>query len=253
MSDAAPLGILSAIPEELRHLEDREDGSESIGGLEFHKGRIEGRIAVFVETGIGKVNAALTATILAERFRCKALVFGGVAGGVDPALGIGDVVVATKLVQHDYGALIDGRIEVYQPGVPPLPHLDRSPGYHMDEPLQNALRTRLAGLQLPSVSASVTGEAPRQASLHFGTIVSGDTFVNCHMTRGRLEREFGALAVEMEGAAVAQVAERFGRPWIVVRCLSDLAGVDSHVNFPAFVPVAAKAAALVVRQAVHVV
>jgi adenosylhomocysteine nucleosidase len=253
MNDAAPLGILSAIPEELRHLEDRTEGSETLGGLSFHKGRIEGRAAVFVETGIGKVNAALTATILAQHFGCRALIFGGVAGGIDPALGIGDVVVATKLVQHDYGALVEGRIEVYQPGVPPLPHLDRSPGYHMGAPLQSALRARLAGLQLPSVSASVTGEAPRQASLHFGTIVSGDTFVNCHMTRGRLEREFGALAVEMEGAAVAQVAERFGRPWIVVRCLSDLAGVDSHVNFPAFLPVAAKAAALVVRHAVQVV
>jgi adenosylhomocysteine nucleosidase len=251
MNPAAPLGILSAIPEELRHLEDREDGSETIAGLEFHKGRIEGRPAVFVETGIGKVNASLTATILAERFRCRALVFGGVAGGIDPALGIGDVVVATKLVQHDYGALIDGRIEVYQPGVPPLPGLDRSPGYYITKALEEKLRARLKGIELPAISAAVTGEEARRGTLHFGTVVSGDTFVNCHTTRGRLEREFGALAVEMEGAAVAQVAERFGIPWIVVRCLSDLAGMDSHLNFPAFLPLAAQAAAKVVRQAVH--
>jgi adenosylhomocysteine nucleosidase len=251
MTDSRPLGILSAIPEELRHLEDREDGSETIAGLSFHKGRIEGRAAVFVETGIGKVNAALTATILAQQFGCRALIFGGVAGGIDPVLGIGDVVVATKLVQHDYGALTDGRIDAFQPGVPPLPGYDRTPGYHMAEPLQTALRRRLEGMELPAVTAAVTGERARQARLHFGTVVSGDTFVNCGMTRERLEREFGALAVEMEGAAVAQVAERFGRPWIVVRCLSDLAGVDSHLNFPAFLPLAAKAAALVVRQAVQ--
>jgi len=252
MHSSAPLGILSAIPEELRHLEDRADGSETIAGLSFHKGRIEGRNAVFVETGIGKVNAALTATILAQRFGCQALIFGGVAGGIDPELGIGDVVVATKLVQHDYGALVDGRIDAYQPGVPPLPGFDRTPGYHMAAGLQEALRRRLEGMELPAVSAAVTGESARQARLHFGTIVSGDTFVNCGMTRQRLEREFAALAVEMEGAAVAQVAERFDLPWIVVRCLSDLAGVDSHVNFPAFLPVAAQAAAKVVRQAVHV-
>jgi adenosylhomocysteine nucleosidase len=252
MNASAPLGILSAIPEELRHLEDREDGSETIAGLLFHKGRIEGRGAVFVETGIGKVNAALTATILAQRFGCRALIFGGVAGGIDRALGIGDVVVATKLVQHDYGALIDGRIEAYQPGVPPLPGVDRSPGYYMDKVLERKLREALAGIELPPLAASVTGEQGRAASLHFGTIVSGDTFVNCHTTRERLEGEFAALAVEMEGAAVAQVAERFGVPWIVVRCLSDLAGSDSHLNFPAFLPIAAKAAAVVVRRAVEV-
>lgn len=251
MTVIAPLGILSAIPEELRHLEDREDGSETIAGLVFHKGRIEGRNAVFVETGIGKVNAALTATILAQRYGCRALVFGGVAGGIDPALGIGDVVVATKLLQHDYGALVEGRIETYQPGVPPLPGLDRSPGYYMDSALEAKLRPALAAIDLPRIGASVTGEQGRQAGLHFGTIVSGDTFVNCGMTRERLAREFGALAVEMEGAAVAQVAERFGVPWVVVRCLSDLAGVDSHLNFSAFLPLAAQAAATVVRQAVR--
>ena len=186
MTVIAPLGILSAIPEELRHLEDREDGSETIAGLVFHKGRIEGQSAVFVETGIGKVNAALTAPILAQHFRCQALIFGGVAGGIDPELGIGDVVVATKLVQHDYGALVEGRIEAYQPGVPPLPGFDRTPGYHMAPGLRDALRRRLEGIELPAVSAAVTGESARQARLHFGTIVSGDTFVNCGMTRERL-------------------------------------------------------------------
>ncbi len=251
MNPSAPLGILSAIPEELRHLEDRTEGSETIGGLEFHRGRIEGRQAVFVETGIGKVNAALTATVLAQHFGCRALVFGGVAGGIDAGMGIGDVVVATKLVQHDYGALNEGRIEAYQPGVPPLPGIDRSPGYFMAEALEQKLRARLAGIELPAVGAGVTGEADRRARLHFGTIVSGDTFVNCGMTRARLESEFGALAVEMEGAAMAQVCERFDLPWVVVRCLSDLAGVDSHLNFPAFLPLAARAAALVVRRAVH--
>lgn len=250
MNASAPLGILSAIPEELRHLEDREEGSEVIAGLQFHKGRIESRAAVFVETGIGKVNAALTSTILAQHFGCRALIFGGVAGGIDDALGIGDVVVATKLIQHDYGALVEGRIEVYQPGVPPLPGVDRSPGYFMDQAFERRLRAALSGVALPPLPATVTGEAAREASLHFGTIVSGDTFVNCGMTRQRLEREFAALAVEMEGAAVAHVAQRFGLPWVVVRCLSDLAGSDSHLNFPAFLPVAAKAAALVVRRVV---
>lgn len=251
MSHHGPLGILSAIPEELKHLEDRQEGSETIAGLAFHRGRIEGRSAIFVETGIGKVNAALTATLLAERFDCRALVFCGVAGGVDPALGIGDVIVGTRLVQHDYGALVDGQIAVYQPGVPPLPGFDETHGYDMDEELVQRLRARLAGIELPHVGADTTGDGARRPGLHFGPIVTGDTFVNCAATRQRLYHQFGALAVEMEGAAVAQVGARYGLPWLVVRCLSDLAGADSHLNFPAFLPIAARAAALVVRQAVH--
>jgi adenosylhomocysteine nucleosidase len=246
----APIGILSAIPEELEHLEDREDGSETIGGLAFHRGRIEGLAAVFVETGIGKVNSATTATLLADRFQCRALVFCGVAGGLDPALGVGDVVVATRLVQHDYGALKDGRLTVYQPGVPPLPGIDASHGYDMPALLQQKLRTALADVQLPALDAAVTGGQARRATLQFGTVVSGDSFINDDRERRRLHGSFDALAVEMEGAAVAQVAQRFGLPWVVVRCLSDLAGADSHLNFPAFLPLAARAAALVVRQAV---
>jgi len=251
MSPTPPIGILSAIPEELKHLEDREQGSEALAGLVFHRGRIEGRDAVFVETGIGKVNAALTATILAERYACRALVFCGVAGGLDPALGIGDVVVATRLVQHDYGALKAGRLTVYQPGMPPMPGMDASHGFDMPLALQEKLRARLSGIVLPAIEPAVSGAAQRQPLLHFGTVLTGDSFVNDDAERERLHRSFNALAVEMEGAAVAQVAQRFRLPWLVVRCLSDLAGADSHLNFPAFLPLAAEAATLVVRQAVH--
>jgi adenosylhomocysteine nucleosidase len=120
----------------------------------------------------------------------------------------------------------------------------------MPASLQDRLRTRLSGLALPSVDSKVSGVATHQARLHFGTVVSGDTFVNDEVERIRLHRSFDAMAVEMEGAAVAQVAQRFGLPWLVVRCLSDLAGADSHLNFPAFLPHAARAAALVVRAAV---
>ena len=111
----------------------------------------------------------------------------------------------------------------------------------MDQAFERKLRAALSGVALPPLPATVTGEAAREASLHFGTIVSGDTFVNCGMTRQRLEREFAALAVEMEGAAVAHVAQRFGLPWVVVRCLSDLAAAI-RIELPHSCP-AAKAAA----------
>ena len=246
-----PLGIITAIPQELEHLEDREDGSERIGGLDFHRGRIEGHAAVFVEGGMGKVNAGVVATLLADRYRCRALVFCGVAGGLDPALGIGDVVIATRLVQHDYGAVIAGALVTYHAGQPPLPGMSRAHGWDMAPALREKLARALDGLRLPSIAAGITGGAARQPHVRFGTIATGDAFINCDATRIRLHQEFAAHAVEMEGAAVAQVGQRFGLPWLVVRCLSDLAGADSHVNFQEFLPVAARSAALVLRRLVH--
>jgi adenosylhomocysteine nucleosidase len=89
----------------------------------------------------------------------------------------------------------------------------------------------------------------RTPSVHFGPVVTGDCFINSERTRRRLHETYGALAAEMEGAAVAQVAERFGGlPFINVRCLSDLAGSDSHVDFAAFLPAATRYASLVAHR-----
>lgn len=250
--DSAPLGIITAIPQELEHLEDREEGSERVAGLDFHRGRIEGLPAIFVEGGMGKVNAGVVASLLADRYRCRALVFCGVAGGLDPGLGIGDVVIASRLVQHDYGAVIDGALVTYHAGEPPLPGMSRAHGWDMAPALRARLEKALIGLTLPPLDAGITGDRRRQPAISFGTIATGDAFINCDDTRERLHREFSANAVEMEGAAIAQVAQRFGLPWLVVRCLSDLAGADSHLNFKEFLPVAARSAALVLRRLVPV-
>jgi len=247
----APLGIIAAIPEEMAHL--RGDGTDAveIAGQRFERTRVEGRDAVLVETGIGKVNAAVTATLLAREFGCRALVFSGVAGGLDPDLGVGDVVVADRVVQHDYGAVVDGALRPYQPGNIPLPGFDATHGYDVPATLRQTLHRALDGVSLPQVPAQATGDAPRMPRLVFGTVLTGDAFVNCETTRRRLHGGFAAQAVEMEGGAVAQVAERFGIPWVVVRCLSDLAGATSHMDFGAFLPVAAANAATVVRRIVQ--
>jgi adenosylhomocysteine nucleosidase len=251
-----PLGLICAIPDEIAHFgaSFQETGSRTLAGLAFREGMLEGRPAVLVESGIGKVNAAIVATLLCQIFDCNALLFSGVAGGLDPALGIGDVVVATRLVQHDYGALIAGRIRPYQPGVPPLPGLDETHGYRLDADLEVRVRRVLDGVVLPAFDARATGAEPRVPQLHFGTILTGDTFLNCEETRDRLHRDFGgALAIEMEGASVAQVAERYGVPSVVVRSLSDLAGAESHVDFPSFASAAAEGAAVLIRRLVAVV
>ncbi|EWY42039.1 MTA/SAH nucleosidase [Skermanella stibiiresistens SB22] len=251
-----PLGLICAIPDEIAHFGSSftETATRTLAGLTFREGTLEGRPTVMVESGIGKVNAAVVSTLLAEIFDCHALLFSGVAGGLDPALGIGDVVIATRLVQHDYGALVEGRIRTYQPGIPPLPGFDDTHGYALAPELEAKVRATLNGIALPAFDAKATGAAPRVPALHFGTILTGDTFLNCEETRERLHRDFGqALAIEMEGAAVAQVAERYGIPCLVVRSLSDLAGADSHMDFASFCGAAAEGAAVLIRRLVAVV
>jgi adenosylhomocysteine nucleosidase len=251
-----PLGLICAIPDEIAHFgaSFTETSTRTLAGLIFREGTLEGRPTVMVESGIGKVNAAMVATLLAEIFGCHALLFSGVAGGLDPALGIGDVVIATRLVQHDYGALVEGRIKTYQPGIPPLPGFDETHGYALSAGLETKVRAALEGITLPPFDAKATGTEPRVPVIHFGTVLTGDTFLNCEATRERLHRDFGsALAIEMEGAAVAQVAERYGIPCLVVRSLSDLAGAESHMDFASFCGAAAEGAAVLIRRLVGVV
>ena len=249
MAEQRPLGILSAMPEELANLVDDEHVGERVAGLTFLRGHIGAHDAILVETGMGKVNAALAATLMLDRYACRALMFCGVAGGIDPALGIGDVVIGARNVQHDYGSIVGGDLTTYQPGNPPFPQFDTGHGYDMPPAVLARLKTATSDIVLPQLGSDVTGGAPRAPRLVFGTIVTGDTFVNCATTRVRLATRFTAQAVEMEGGAVAQVGERFGGvPFVNVRCLSDLAGAESHLDFKSFVKGAAHIASIVVRR-----
>jgi adenosylhomocysteine nucleosidase len=244
------LGVISALPEEFVHLSDQSGPTQAFGGLSFWRGAIAGREAVFVESGAGKVNAGVAASLLLDRFDCRALMLCGVGGGLDPALGVGDVVVGTGHVQHDYGTHREGYFMTIQPGSrPSRGGTDWKPGYPEAEPLLARLRAAVAGLTLEPLPAEV-GAGPRTPAIHFGTILTGDSFINAEDHRRRLHGEFAAKAVEMEGGAVAQVARRWGGdiPVVNVRCLSDLAGRSSHLDFRAFLPIAAKYASQVAHR-----
>jgi adenosylhomocysteine nucleosidase len=244
------IGLISAIAEETRILRAKlEAGAAEIhAGVRFQPGRLDGAATVLVETGIGKVNAALVATVLVERFGVGAFLFTGVAGGLDPKLGVGDVVIAERLIQHDYGAIVRGRLDPYRPGALPFGPAHAPLAFTPTEALLEEARAALADLRLPEVPAAATGNASRLPQLRFGTVLTGDQFLACEETRARLFAEHGALAIEMEGAAVAQVAEAYGRPWLVVRALSDLAGRESARDFAAFAEAAAAGAATVVTR-----
>ena len=254
---ASPVGAIFAIPEEIdeifRHEKLEEPAPVIIGDLKFLPVDLAGRPVVMVLSGCGKVNAAMTATILLQVFGCRSLIFSGVAGGCDPALSRGDVVVADYTVQHDYGALVQERLTVYRPGVVPVGLANqRQPGWDLPPGRKALLSAALDSLSVPELPAEITGTVARRPQIVFGPIVTGDSFVNCEKSRIRLWREFGARAVDMESAAVVQVAERFFAPWVIIRCLSDLAGAESHMDFAKFAQAAASVSACIMMRVIPV-
>ena len=181
----------------------------------------------------------------------RQVVFSGVAGGLDPALHIGDVVVADRIVQHDVGRIENDALLRYQAGHVSFINPTDALGYSMDADLLTRVRDNLADIELPPLSNSAGGR-DRPPRVVFGTILTGDQYVHCEITRQRLHRELDGRAVEMEGGAVAQVCESVGIPWIVIRALSDLAGRDSALDFSAFVAEVAAISAHLVRRIVGV-
>ena len=242
------IGLICAIPQELGHLRDALDHAETVGvaHARFDLGRLDGHEVVLVGAGIGKVNTALVATLLADRFTCRLIVFSGVAGGLDPALRIGDVVIADRTLQHDAGVIEGERLSTYQAGhVPFFNPTDRF-GHPVDAALLARLQARLEGFTLPGLSRAAGGEGslPR---IVFGTILSGDQYIHCEATRERLFRDLGGAAVEMEGGALGQVAEAFGIPYLDIRALSDLAGRNSRFDFATYLSEVAGGSAMILR------
>ncbi len=221
------------------------DRVERHAGRDFHVGMLHGWPVVLVLSRIGKVAAASTVTMLIERFGVDRMIFTGVAGGLGQGVRVGDVVIADALLQHDMDASpLFPRYEV------PLSGQSR---FAADPALTAALvRASEAVLtRSPQPFGVVALElgviAPR---LHLGLIVSGDRFVSTAAESNRLRLELpDALAVEMEGAALAQVCHDCAVPFAVMRTISDRADDSAHVDFGRFIDaVAAHASAEIVGQ-----
>lgn len=243
------IGIVCAIEPELLHLKNEltDRTATVVGHAQFDAGELDGHRVVLVGAGMGKVNTAVVATVLADRFDCRAVVFSGVAGGLDPNLNIGDIVIADRAVQHDAGVIADSGLQAYQPGHVPFINPTERYGYPIDPALLDRVQKRLADFTLPALPATAGGRG-RPPRIGYGTVLTGDQFVHSDVTRDRLFREFGGHAVEMEGGALAQVCEAFGIPWLVIRALSDLAGQESQFDFTAFVEHVAAGSANIVRR-----
>lgn len=214
------IALVGAMREEVAALRPclAEARVERRAGREFLLGRLDGHEVILVRCGIGKVAAATTTAVLLDAYDARALLFTGVAGGLLPAVRVGDAVVGTALLQHD---------------------MDASPLFpRWEVPLTGLARFAAD----PAWSARVAracrrlAEAGAVGALHEGLVVSGDRFVATAAESAALRALLPeALAVEMEGAAVAQVCHDFGRPFAVVRTISDRADDAAHGDFQRFV------------------
>lgn len=242
-------GLICAIPQERVDLKAVLDHQETvdIGGLDFDRGRLDGHDVVLAEAGIGKVNTAVVATLLASKFGVNLLAFSGVAGGLDPDLAIGDLVIAKRAIQHDCGVIEDDGLTPYQAGHVPFFNPTEQLGYEAEASMIARIESVLAGLVFTPLATEAGGSGKR-AKIAYGTILAGDQYIHSETTRERLHQTFDAKAVAMEGGAMAQVAERFGLPWLEIRALSDLAGADSRFDFSRFVDAVAERSAIVFRR-----
>ncbi|CAN7535701.1 5'-methylthioadenosine/adenosylhomocysteine nucleosidase [Polaromonas sp. LjRoot131] len=229
-SSPAPVAILSALLQEQQGLMEllHQPRKVTHAGRDFWLGDLHGRPVVLALSKIGKVAAATTATALIERFGVRRMVFTGVAGGLGSGVNVGDVVVASDFVQHDLDASpLFPRYEV------PLYGRSRFEG----DAALTALLFNAASAALGDGGASAAFPGAR---VHRGLIASGDRFVSgAGESRSLHAALTGAghavLAVEMEGAAVAQVCHDYGVSFAAVRTISDRADDSAHVDFPRFV------------------
>ncbi len=224
-----PALVLSALGGEIASLRELlvDAVAVDVRGERFERGSIDGRPVILGIVGVGKVNAAMAATLAIDHFDPDLVIFTGVAGAVDSALEIGDVVVAEWVVQHDAGVVDGGGFHVYQAGHVPFFNPTDRLGHRPSPDLLAHVRSVVASTDL----APVLGRIPR---LLIGAVATGDRFIQSDEERRRLHDSLGVHVVEMEGAAVAQIAEHLGVDHIVVRAVSDLAGADSPLDFDRF-------------------
>ncbi|MBY5045477.1 5'-methylthioadenosine/adenosylhomocysteine nucleosidase [Streptococcus agalactiae] len=219
------IGIIAAMEEELKLLvENLEDKSqETVLSNVYYSGRYGEHELVLVQSGVGKVMSAMSVAILAESFKVDAIINTGSAGAVATGLNVGDVVVADTLVYHDVDLTAFG-YDYGQMSMQPL-------YFHSDKTFVSTFEAVLSKEEMTS---------------KVGLIATGDSFIAGQEKIDVIKGHFPqVLAVEMEGAAIAQAAQATGNPFVVVRAMSDTAAHDANITFDEFILEAGKRSAQV--------
>ncbi|CQR25304.1 5'-methylthioadenosine/S-adenosylhomocysteine nucleosidase [Streptococcus varani] len=216
-------GIIAAMEQELKTLVAalQDENQVIILDKTYYTGHIGHHEVVLVQSGIGKVMSAMSVAILAEKFQVDIIINTGSAGGVADGLEVGDVVIADKLVYHDVDVTAFGYAYGQMAG--------QDLYYHADKEWILQLEKVLIQQELPS---------------HVGLIATGDSFIAGPEKVARIKSHFPeVMAVEMEGAAIAQAAQAAGKPFLVIRAMSDTAQGDAHITFDQFIVEAGKRSA----------
>lgn len=207
------IAIMGAMPEEIAPILSRvgEYQKEEYAGNIYYTAQYKGCTLVIAHSKIGKVFSALTAATMIEHFGCEMLLFSGVAGGINPALKIGDLIVATKLAQHDLDITAFGHPMGYVPGGAVFVETDK---------------------ELIALSKEVAAELGKK--VQEGVIATGDQFVHDSAIKENILKNFSADALEMEGASVGVVCDALDIPFFVLRAISDTADMDASFSFDEF-------------------
>ena len=218
----AKIAIMGAMEEEITPLLAYFTNIKEINFANntYYEVKYNGLDIVVAYSKIGKVFSTLTATIMIEKFGCDTLLFSGVAGGINPQLEIGDLIVASKLAQHDLDITSFGHPYGFVPGGDVFVFTD----------------TRLKNIALDVAKEN-------DIKIIEGTIVTGDQFIANKERKKFIETTFNADAIEMEGASVAVVCDALNVPCLIIRAISDIANMDAGFNFDEFLETSAKKSA----------
>lgn len=216
------IAILGAMREEIEPLLPKIEGlqkTEYASNI-FYTGSLKGKEIVMAYSKIGKVNAAITATLLIEKFKAEKLLFSGVAGAINENLKIGDLIYATKLIQHDVDITAFGH---------PWGFIPESGDFVESDAGLNAVAAKVA----EKLGVGIIG----------GTIATGDQFIASETKKEWIKNTYAADALEMEGASVGYVCKCLGVPFFVLRAISDAADMDAGFSFDEFLASSAKVSA----------
>lgn len=222
------LGIIGAMTVEVELLKEQLQQLKVTqkAGMEFYDGVLESVSCVVVQCGVGKVNAAICAQVLCDCFDVTHIVNTGVAGSLCARLDIGDFVISRNAVHHDFNCNVLG----YPVGQIPGLSVREFPA---DEALIDA--------------AYAAAEQVHPGHSQIGTVASGDQFICQKEQKGRIIADTGALCTEMEGASIAHTAWRNGRPFVILRAISDKADDSAEMDYPTFEAIAARRCAAVTQ------
>ena len=231
----SPIALLAAMEQEIRLVRARleEPTVHTVGTRGYVSGTLSGIPVVTAISGFGKVAAAATVASITELFSPDRIIFGGVAGGVGAGVAVGDIVIADELVQHDF----DARPIFERFVIPSLGEARIATDPLLTEQLSSAAAAYVQG----RLASEIAGTAPDgvdvgNVRVHNGLIASGDRFIDDTAAAHDLAAKLpGLLAVEMEGAAVAQVCAERGVPFAVFRSISDRADEHAEIDFLKFV------------------